>query len=46
MSKKRVVKDNNVLSIIIICFFFIKIKKVKYGIQRDENRTEIYSKIY
>lgn len=45
--KKRVVKDNNVLSIIIIClFFFIKFKKVKYGKQRDENRTEIYSKIY
>lgn len=44
--KKRVVKDNNVLSIIIICLFFIKFKKVKYGKQRDENRTEIYSKIY
>lgn len=29
-----------------VFFFFIKLKKVKYGKQRDENRTEIYSKIY
>lgn len=28
-----------------VCFF-IKFKTVKYGKQRDENRTEIYSKIY
>lgn len=28
-----------------VCFF-IKFKKVKYGKQRDINRTEIYSKIY
>lgn len=28
------------------CFFFVKSKKVKYGKQRDENRTEIYSKNY
>lgn len=34
------------LVLLSFVFFFIKFNKVKYGKQRDENRTEIYSKIY
>lgn len=37
-----------IMFLVLLSFvcFFIKFKKVKYGKQRDENRTEIYSKIY